>query len=662
MPEIARHGACAGNRGIILLCRKRARRAFGPVGGFVWERRVQPVAGNKTARRRDGTVSIMPHTAALLAKIVGCVKPPPKMTISQWADGYRKLSESSAEPGQWKTSKAPYQRAIMDAISDPAVRKVVVMSAAQIGKTDAFLLNPIGYYMDYAPAPIMVMQPTIQLGESFSKDRLAPMIRDTPALAGKVSNKSRASGNTILHKIFPGGHVTIVGANSAASLAQRPIKILLADEIDRYPATAGNEGDPLMLAGKRQTTFWDKKEVDVSTPTIKDLSRIEVEYLHSTMEEWCLPCPNCGKYQPLAWAQVSYDKNAPEDVGYTCEYCGCVENEYKWKAQSKQGKYIAEHPESKVRGFHLNTLASLFCPWAEIVDKYEKAKTEMEKGNPELMKTFVNTELGQTWEEKGEQIEDSTLYTRRETYKAEVPDDVLVLTAGIDTQDDRFEIEVVGWCEEKESYGIIYKKIFGDLLQPYIWEELDAFLKQTWKKADGTELPILATCMDSGGHYTDEVLRFCKARYYRRIFAIKGRGGADVAYINNPTKNNRVKAPLFILGVDTGKSVLYQRLKVAVPGPNYCHFPKNPDAGYDERYFKGLTAEKMIIRYVKGKSSFQWVLKDTAFRRNEPLDIRNYATAALEIARPTLKKPETDEKGARKTTARRGRRKISGGI
>ena len=214
-------------------------------------------------------------TLELLARCAAVLKPPPALTLSEWADRYRVLSaESSAEPGRWHTDKAPYQREIMDAIGDPHIRKVVIMSAAQIGKTDAFILNPLGYYMDYAPAPILVMQPTLDMGQTFSKDRLAPMIRDTPELRDKIDVKSRYSGNTIMKKNFPGGHITIVGANSATGLASRPIKVLLADEVDRYPASAGTEGDPLSLAQKRQTTFWDKKTVIVSTPVIKGQSRI----------------------------------------------------------------------------------------------------------------------------------------------------------------------------------------------------------------------------------------------------------------------------------------------------------------------------------------------------------------------------------------------------
>jgi len=546
----------------------------------------------------------------------------------------------------------------MDAVSDPHVRKVVVMSAAQIGKTDALILNTIAYYMKYAPAPIMWMVPTVQAGEGFSKERLAPMLRDTPCLQGLVDNRSRTSGNTILHKNFPGGYVTIVGANSPTSLASRPVKVLLADEIDRYPASAGDEGDPLLMAAKRQTTFWDRKEVYVSTPDIKGISRIEVEYEHSTQEEWQVPCPNCGHYQTLTWGNLTFDKPNPGDIYYVCERCGVADVEYRWKKQGIRGQWVAEHPERQVRGFHLNTLPSSFCGWAEMVEKFKLAKKELDSGNPEMMKVWVNTELGQTWEERGESVENTELYARRETYEAEVPDDVLVLTAGVDTQDDRFEVEVVGWGVEKENWGIRYQKIFGDMLEEDIWNDLDNFLNGVWYKKDGTPMHLLAVGMDSGGHYPDQVLRFCKDRWHRRIFAIKGRGGTDVPYTANPTKNNRVKAPLFTVGVDTGKAILYQRLKVVKPGANYCHFPANEAAGYDETYFKGLTSEKMVVRYRKGRSVIAWELKDQSYRRNEPLDLRNYATAALEIANPELK-PVNWEKAVRpaKKTGRRQRGK-----
>ena len=256
-------------------------------------------------------------TVRLFKKIATILSPPPVLTVSQWADEYRRLSpEASAEPGRWNTDRAPYQRAIMDAVNDARCEDIIIMSSAQVGKTE-LILNIIGYYIDYDPSPILVLQPTLEMAQTFSKDRLAPMLRDTPALKGKVKDaRSRDSGNTILHKTFPGGHITMVGANSAAGLASRPIKVVLMDEVDRYPASAGTEGDPIKLAEKRTTTFWNRKKIKVSTPTIKGRSPIEKEFLTSSMEEWNVPCPCCGKYQPYEWGRIHFS-----DVTMECKYC-----------------------------------------------------------------------------------------------------------------------------------------------------------------------------------------------------------------------------------------------------------------------------------------------------------------------------------------------------
>ena len=263
------------------------------------------------------------------------------------------------------------------------------------------------------------------------------------------------------------------------------------------------------------------------------------------------------------------------------------------------------------------------------------------------------------WEEPGTTLDGMELVNRREIYEAEVPDGVLILTAGVDTQDDRFEVEVVGWGVGKESWGIRRQKIFGDLMGERVWEDLDNFLLRTFSKKDGTALPITAVCMDSGGHHTNEVYRFTKERWERRVWAIKGKGGQDVPYVRNPSTNNRAKTPLFILGVDAGKALIYQRLKHETIGPNYCHFPLNEEAGYDEEYFKGLTSEQMVVRFRKGRSVIVWELKDEKYKRNEPLDLRNYATAALEITNPVLQKPDETTQRPKRVA---GRRQLSGGI
>lgn len=599
------------------------------------------------------------------------MQPPPDLKLSEWADKFRRLSiGSSAEPGRWRTERAPYQKEIMDAITDISIKKVVIMSAAQVGKTDAMVLNPIGYYVHYDPAPIMVIQPTIDMAEKFSKEKLSPMIRDTPVIAERINDKSRNSGNTILQKVFPGGFVTIAGANSPTGLRSHTVRILLADEIDGYPASAGNEGDPLLLASKRQTTFWNKKQVSISTPTIKGISRIEKEYENSSKGEWNVPCPCCGELQPLVWGNVIFDKTDLSEIRYVCSKCGTISSEAEWKEHYKNGKFIHEHPENPIKGFHLNTLASTLTTWREVVEKFIDANKEKEKGSIEQMKVWTNTEMGETWEEDGEQVDDVHLFKRRERYNCEVPEEVMYLTAGVDTQDDRFEIEVVGWGPEYESWGIKYAVIYGDTsnLRSQVWKDLDIFLSQTFEKADGTKMKIICTCMDSGGHRANQVYKFCKARFHRKIFAIRGSNNSAAAYIQKPTKNNREQAYLFTLGVDTGKSLLLQRLKLEEEGPGYCHFPKDEKGkpysprGYDEKYFWGLTAERQVLRYKKGKAFFSWELKDQGkHKRNEALDCRNYATAAIEITELPLKKQEETKETA-VIRKRKKQRRSNGGI
>jgi phage terminase large subunit GpA-like protein len=572
-------------------------------------------------------------TIDLFKNLVLILAPPPLLTVSKWADSYRKLSpESSAEPGQWKTSRAEYQREIMDSLSNKETEIIIVMSSAQVGKTE-LINNIIGYFIDYDPSPIMLLMPTLDLAQSYSKKRLAPMIRDTPVLRNKVKDaKSRDSDNTLLEKGFPGGYIALTGANSPTGLSSRPIRILLADEVDRFPMSAGIEGDPLSLAEKRTKTFWNKKKFFVSTPTEKGISRIDKEFDDSSKEEWCLPCPVCGKLQPLKWAQIHF-----EDITHECKFCGDRCNEFEWKAG--KGKWIAKYPERiKKRGFHLNALASPWERWENIIEEFKLAK----KNGPETLKTWVNTTLGEVWEDdEGEGADNDDLVSRREYYITEVPRQVILLTAGVDVQDDRLEVEVVGWGAGKESWGIQYKIFYGDPGQKIVWQQLDEYLLRTFWFDEGDGLVISCVCVDSGGHYTTEVYKFCKAREHRRVFAIKGVGGYGKPFISKPTRNNRERAALFSLGVDTGKETILSRLKIKEDGPCYCHFPIESDRGYDENYFKGLTSEKRVLRYKKGIPTFEWVKKSSNIR-NEPMDLRNYANAAFEILNPNL-----DEMAAR---------------
>jgi phage terminase large subunit GpA-like protein len=585
------------------------------------------------AEQTNRLLTLPANLCRLFRKVVQGVAPPPALTVSEWADSYRKLSpEASAEPGQWRTSRAPFQREPMDALNDPYTETIVLMWSAQVGKTE-IILNILGYHIDQDAAPVMLVQPTEALAEAFSKDRLAPMIRDTPRLRGKVRDvKSRDSGNTLLHKKFPGGHITLAGSNAPSSLASRPIRIVLLDEVDRYPTSAGTEGDPVNLVTKRTTTFWNRKRVMVSTPTIKGASRIEFAYEQSSMEQWCLPCPSCGEYQPLSWGQITYEYDEESRMAFNAEHacrtCGCLHREYDWK--SGTGKWIGRKKNRKVRGFHLNELSSTFVSWEEVAQNHREAK----RGGPEQLKTWTNTSMAETWEEQGEQVDDEQLLNRLEEYEAELPDWVRVLTAAVDVQDDRFEVEVVGWGPGKESWGIEYRKIFGDLKQKQVWHDLDEFLKRTWAKKDGSLYGIACTCMDSGGHFTQEVYRFCAPKEARRVYAIKGKGSVDGGYVpllNGHTRTKREKAILFTIGVDEGKNRVVSNLQIAEVGPNFCHFPK--DRGYNAEYFKGLTAEKKVKRIKSGVPYYTWKKERV---RNEPFDLRVYNTAALEILNPKL--------------------------
>lgn len=567
-------------------------------------------------------------TVRLFKRIATVLSPPPELTVSQWADEYRRLSpEASAEPGRWNTDRAPYQREIMDAINDARCEEVIIMSSAQVGKTE-LILNIIGYYIDYDPSPILVLQPTLEMAQTFSKDRLAPMLRDTPALKGKVKDaRSRDSGNTILHKTFPGGHITMVGANSAAGLASRPIKVVLMDEVDRYPASAGTEGDPIKLAEKRTTTFWNRKKIKVSTPTIKGRSPIEKEFLISSMEEWNVPCPCCGKYQPYEWSRVHFS-----DVTMECKFCREHISERDWK--SSPGKWIAAKENNRKRGFHLNELASPWKHWEDIIEDFKAAERDRKQGDIEKLKTFINTALGEPWEERGEAADDSVLLSRRERYNADLPDGVLLVTAGVDVQDDRLEIEITGWGKGYESWGILYKKMNGSPELDSTWDKLEQFLDTELYFENGNSLLIAATCIDTGGHFTTEAYKFLKRmeRKQKKIFGIKGMGGEGIPLINKVSTNNVEKVRIFLLGVDSGKEILMTRLKTVDEGPGYCHFPINADRGYDETYIKGLTSEQRVVSVKDNRATLKWVKKSGT--RNEPLDLRNYSTAAAEILRP----------------------------
>ena len=580
--------------------------------------------------------------------------PPPNLKISDWADSYRKLSpESSAESGAWKTSRAPYQREIMDSFNDPSIQRIVFMKSAQVGATE-ILLNVIGYYIDQDPSPMLVMQPTLQMGQAFSKDRLATMIRDSEKIRGCVKDpRSRDSGNTVLSKKFPFGNLNIVGSNSASGLASRPIRIVLADEVDRYESSAGSEGDPISLATKRTTTFWNKKIYLCSTPTVKGLSRIETAFEESDKRYYHVPCPECNEKQVLKWKNVVWEENQPETASYACDHCGSVINESKKQWMLKHGEWIASSNSSNTAGFHISELYSVWSTWADMAKNFLEAKKQ-----PEMLKTWINTALGESWEEQGETIEHEKLLERRLNYDSEtIPEAVLVLTAGVDTQKDRLELQMVGWGSNYESWVIEYKIFWGDPNAANVWQELDNYLKKRFKTENGRILTISCTCIDSGGHHANQVYQFTKPRQGRRIFAVKGLSTAGKPIANRPTFVGKNKAVLYGVGSDSAKEAIFARLS-SEPEYTTLHFCSD----LDEEYFQQLTAEKRVTKFVRGKKSLVW---KQIRPRNEALDTLVYNFAAIYILNPNYDtieerilsqqiKPTEDSKKTQKKGINRG--------
>lgn len=593
------------------------------------------------------------------------LKPLPKTSVSQWADNHRMLSSGiSAEPGKWKTSRAPYQKDIMNAFTEPGIHRVVVKSSSQIGKSD-MMNNVIGRFAHLDPCAIMMIQPTIDMAQDYSKTRIAPMIRDTKVLNNLFYDvKSRDANNTILSKVFPGGRLIMCGANSPAGLASRPIRILLADEVDRFPDSAGTEGDPVDLAAKRMTTFWNSCMGLFSTPTNEGSSRIDEEYLAGTQEEWQHKCPNCGEYHLLRHIDMTVDYKEIKtpsgkktvivnDVKWRCPHCGFSFSEKEMK-QTPQ-KYISRNADALkngIRSFFVNGFTSPWMTWTRIMREWLEAK-----GDPEREKVIMNTVFGESYKQKGAFEDEQIFLRRRESYGAELPDGVLLLTAAIDTQDNRLEYEVVGWGKEEECWGIRKGIVLGAPNQARTWKEIDNILDKTYHFADGKGLKVVRTFIDSGGHYTSDVYNYCQKNFHKQRFAIKGRGGPGIPLIYKIAKANNAKAPLILLGVDDGKQQIMDRLSIDSPGPLYFHFPQDEgikelsNRGYDDLYFKGIISEHKKVYKRNGVLREVW--ETTKNVRNEPLDLRNYNLACMKSLKPDWGKLEMLVNGMSETEIKR---------
>lgn len=579
----------------------------------------------------------------LFSECVRLWAPPEGLSVDEWADKYRILdSSTSAEPGPWRTSRVEYMREPMRAFTDPEVEQVTVVSPSQVGKSE-LELNIIGYIIDQDPGQILYVQPQVKDAEDFSKLRVNPLFENTSRLKNKVkdiASKGRAASSTILHKSFPGGALKLVGTHSASDLSSIPVRYIIGDELDRWAFSAGRDGDPLELAKRRQNTFFNRKRVFVSTPTIRGFSLIEFQFATGTQEHWKTRCPECGVFNVIEFDDIRYSHSKKKIAGrmvYEADVTGwrcpsCLKMISEQAAKTSESKWVADNPDalrnSKSRSFWLTGFVSPWREWKSIVLAFLEAQN-----NPDKLKVWRNTDLGKLWELRDEKLSEKMLMDRAEDYpeEADLPDGPLVLTCGCDWQHNYLQYEIVGWGRYGESWGIQSGIIYGEPEDDSVWERLDELVSRPYRFASGVPLYISMTLVDSGdGKKTPVITPKCRERRSKMIFACKGASKFDKPFISPPTDpplaaNKNLTYKLYNVGVSEGKFIIYENLKKETPGARYFHFPKG--RGYDMNYFSGLLAESLEKKGTK----LEWVKH---FERNEPLDCRNYAMAGIRILEP----------------------------
>jgi phage terminase large subunit GpA-like protein len=585
-------------------------------------------------------------------ELIPLLAPPPKLTIAEWADQHVWLGpDVTSQPGPFDTNFAPYQRGIMDAISERTTEKIVIMKAARVGITYAAILNPIGYYIHHDPCPMFLVYPTGDNAKRFSKKNLAPFINDCKPLRELIPEGKRTDDqNTLLLKLFPGGSLTLVGANSPNAMRVDTAKIAFIDEADAEVEMA--EGDFIKLVENRTQTFAGRgrKIIMLSSPKNKGTSLIEPAYLNSTREKFHLPCPSCGHMQTLEWQRINL-----EDATHTCSQCNAGHTKREWSRNwEKTGTWIAEDPEHTTRGFHLSGLYSPFVAWELLIEEWRVANSEAAAGQLGKLQVFINTVLGETWEVRGERTDELAIMDRRIEYYVDapegvvgVPDGVCCITVAVDCQANRLAIAVTGWGDGKRSWGILYEEPYGDPRIPNsgVWNRLDDIILQPYAYSNGVRVPVVCVCVDMG--FATEIVRaYTKSRRHWNVWAVRGVSGSGKALLYNRVQSKLAGTYEFNLAVDAGKEDVMARLNIKEPGPGYCYFPRSGKRdvtgeyesvrGYDERYFSGLTAEKKVL--IQGKKGrpprYEWQV--ITGRNNEPFDLAVYSLAALEISKFNL--------------------------
>jgi phage terminase large subunit GpA-like protein len=559
------------------------------------------------------------------------LRPPPKLTLSEWADKFATLSaESSAESGRWHT--LPYQKGIMDAITDPKIEQVTVQKSARVGYTK-IINHVIGYHVHQDPCSIMIVQPTIEDAEGYSKEEIAPMLRDTPCLSGLVSDvKAKDGSNTILQKSFPGGVLGIVGANSGRGFRRVSRRVVIFDEVDGYPPTAGTEGDQIKLGIKRSEYFWNRKIIAGSTPLVKDASRIERLFQSGDQRRYFIPCPHCSEFQYLKFKNLQWPENDPKGAFFVCEVNGCAIEHKDKRSMIEKGKWIATSDGTgKHASFHIWAAYS-YSPnatWGALAEEFLEAKKDVE-----TLKTFINGSLGEVWEEEySAKVGAHDLKARAEVYPSGfAPNGVLLVTCGVDIQDNRIAIIKTGWGRNEESWVIGHQEIYGDPSLPDVWKQLENVLLEPIEHEAGLKIFPASAAIDSGGHFTHEVYQFTRHHRGRLWIAVKGSSQRGKPSLSKPTKVDvnfkgqalKSGASLYMVGSDTIKSTIYARLKRSTPGPGFVHFNHE----LTEEFFEQLTAEKQVTRYSKGYAIKEFIKKPG--QRNEALDCFVYSYASLQ--------------------------------